>query len=177
MLTLFFALLVNSMTAHAQLRLSPVEGDFEAKVQVDYTYSAANYPLTGGSSSALPANSKFVRNMGTGEFSYDWSKHFRTWAGLSGGQSTTSVVDNNNLNPTVIVTDTKTNSGLSEGWLGAQYWARRGGLTLVPQGDFVFPFFRVDTTSNNTLIGEGAMRMRGGGWVMGDWDGFTTDIY
>ena len=78
---------------------------------------------------------------------------------------------------TSIVTQTNTNAGLNEGWLGAQWWTEYQALDIIPQVDFVFPFWRENDNSSSPLLGEGAMAFQAGSWVMIPLKDLTPFVY
>lgn len=174
---LIFALLTMSKSSFAQLRSPPQEGHFQFLGEFDYLTTSANYSAAGGPSQSLAGGGKLTNLSGTGEFTYDFSENIRAWAGLSGGQSQAYVIDTTYSTPTNIISDYHTNSGLSQGWIGAQGWWRLGEVDLVPEGDFIYPFFRVDQTSSNPLLGEGAMRLQAGSWLMLHLNELTPFVY
>jgi hypothetical protein len=75
------------------------------------------------------------------------------------------------------VTETHTVSGLNEGYLGGQWWTEFQQFDIVPQVDFVFPFWRVNSGSPTALLGEGAMRLQAGSWFMLPLKDFTPFGY
>ncbi|MGZ3722208.1 MAG: hypothetical protein ACXVA9_04710 [Bdellovibrionales bacterium] len=158
------------------MRFAPVEGQYEAKGEFQYLTTSANYPSGGGSSSSLLFGGKLTRMLGVAEVTYDFSPAIRFWGGFSGGQTTT---DNYNAAASVFSTvmQTKTLSGMSEGWLGGQWWTEYQKLDIVPQVDFVFPFSRANTNSPDPLLGEGAIRFQAGSWVMLPMNEFTPFGY
>ena len=164
MLILFFAYLMT-FSANAQVRFTPVAGQYEAKGEFQYLNTSANYPSDGGSSSNLYGGGKLTRMLGVGEVSYDLSPAIRFWGGFSGGQTTADVV-NSSQSVSSPVTNTHTLSGMSEGWVGAQWWIPFQKLHVVPQVDFVYPFTRVNQISPDPLLSDGAMQFTGGSWFM-----------
>lgn len=164
--------------AHAEYyRPRPVENDFFIRGQFDYYQTSANYPKGGGSSQGLPYNMRFSRLYLTGEAGYSFSKELRVWGGINGGQSTANVINYSQSGGSLVVTDTHTNSGINEGWLGAQYWVNLEGIDIVPQGQFTYPFWRVDRNSRDPLLGEGAMEVRPGVWVQMAFGNFLPFAY
>lgn len=89
------------------------------------------------------------------DFGYDWNSQLEIYGGTSASQ----VQSTNN-------SQTTSNNGFDEVRAGGRYWLNLQGFDLVPQFDFVYPFFRVDTGSSDPLVGEGAMKVRAGGWAM-----------
>lgn len=164
MLTLIFAYLLSSF-ASAQVRFAPIAGQYQAKGDFQYLTTSANYIAGGTSSTTLFGGGKLTRMLGEGEVTYDYSPAIRFWGGFNGGQTTAVVVDTLN---SVFSTVTKTvvSSGLNEGYAGGQWWTELQKFDIVPQVDFVYPFSRVNMTSQNPLLGEGAMRFQGGSWAM-----------
>lgn len=166
MLTLFFTFLSLTLSAHAQLLPPPTAGEFEIKGEFNYYSSAKNYAPDGGSVDLLNGG-KLTQMLGLGEFIFDWTQEWRLYAGASAGQTTT---DNYSLFS--LTNNTKTNSGLSEGWFGAQYWYELESFDLVPEVDIIYPGSRVDTNSDDPLLSEGALRLKGGAWAVYQWDDF-----
>ncbi len=145
-----------SLTAQAQLLPPPTAGEFEIKGEFNYFSTSSNYNPDGGKMT-LPNGSKLTQMMGLGEFIFDWTNEWRFTAGASAGQA---------------AVDSHTNSGLNEMWVGGQYWYELDAFDLVPEADLVYPGFRVKTESNDPLLGEGALRLKGGAWAIYQWDDF-----
>jgi hypothetical protein len=176
MLTLILAYIAMSMNANAQVRFAPVEGQYEIKADYQYLTTSANYPIGGGTSNSLFGGGSYTRMLGTGEVTYDFTPAIRFWGGFSGGQATANVV-NVSQSITSTVTQTNTNSGVNEGYLGAQWWTEYQALDIVPQVDFVFPFWRPNDQSSTPMLGEGALRFQAGTWVMLPLKDFTPFVY
>lgn len=174
---LIFVLLAMSKPLHAQYRLPPEESHFQLRGEFDYLTTSANYTSAGGSSIGLVGGGKLTNVSGLGEFTYDLNKQFRMWGGVSGGQTQAYVIDQTFTTSTDIITDYHTNTGLSQGWIGAQGWWHFNQVDLVPEGDFVYPFFRVDQTSTSPLLGEGSMNLQAGSWIMVHLNQLTPFVY
>lgn len=165
---------MSLQTHAAELRFVPVAGQYEAKGEFDYTTTSANYPSAGGSSLGLAAGAKLTRMLGVGEINYDYNSFLRFWGGFSGGQTQANVITG--VFPS-IVTDTHTNSGMNEGWLGGQWWTEFESFDVVPQVDLVYPFFRIGGAAVDPLLGEGAMRLQAGSWIMLPFGNLTPFVY
>ncbi len=163
MLTLFFSFL---MAARADIPQRPQPGGFELKSEFDYMSTHANYPPNGGTTQSLETRGKFVNMSGVGQFASDWDEHWRTYLGISGGQTSADVIDGQNTTPTNLAIDTKRVSGLNEGWAGIQWWNYLPRAQIVPQLDFSYPFFRATYDRDDPLLGEGAMRLQLGSWLL-----------
>lgn len=161
MLTLFFAFFtVFTSVAHAQLLPPPAEGEYQLRGEFSYFGTSANYG-NDGSKQSLVGGAKLNTMMGLGEFIFDWTPEWRFSAGFTGGQTSADRV----TAPSNVI-ETHTNIGVSEMWLGAQYWLNFASFDFVPDAAFYYPLFRVDTNSGDPLLGEGAIRMRGGAWLV-----------
>lgn len=126
----------------------------EIRGTASYFSSTANYS-DDGSSTDLANGGDFTSVMGDFIFSYDWKPDWRFYGGATAGYVETS--DGN---------FTRSNSGLNEIVAGAQNWYDVGSFDLGVQGDFVYPFFKIDENSDEAFMGEGAMRIRTGAWAI-----------
>ncbi len=145
MLIFFFLLISN---ANAEAPRPPRADTFEVRGTLSYFSTDANYTANG--SEALPLNGEFSNLLGDVQFTYDWRPDWRFYSALSMAKSESS---------------TNSNMGVNEFLVGAQKWFELGKLDVVPQGDFVYPLWRVDEGSDTPLLGEGAMKLRAGSWV------------
>jgi hypothetical protein len=151
MLTLFLAVLAISSESSAQAPAPPRENRYEIRGEFSYFASDSNY----GSGAQIPDGGEFTNALTAAQVFYDLTSDFRAYGGATYGW--TKADDGY---------ESRTHAGFSELSLGSQYWFRLPRLYLVPQGDFVMPAFRVDEYSEDALIGDGAMRIRGGGWAI-----------
>jgi hypothetical protein len=147
-------------TAHAQLLPPPAPGEYQIKGEFSYFTTSGNYE-SDGVSTELENGSKLSTMMGSGEFIVDMTRNIRLQAGFMGGQTGVDRYDK-------IEDETSyhTNMGVSDVWVRGQYWLNKWGFDVVPDAAFYYPLFRVDTTSGDPLVGEGAMRLRAGGWLI-----------
>lgn len=155
MLSLLSVLLAACISSFAEVPTSPRAGRTELRGTAAYFSSSANYTAGGGSSEELLNGGELTSVMGEFIFSYDWKPDWRFYGGATAGYVETS--DG---------TFTRSNSGLNEILAGAQNWYELGRLDLAVQGDFVYPFFKIDEESDEAFLGEGAMRLRGGAWAI-----------
>lgn len=169
MLTLFFAWMMSF--AHAERPLAPRPGAFNAGATFSYYKTTANF-TDGGSSKSLFNGAQLTNMTGDATLAYDFSRALRASAGLSYGQTST---DSNNLFGTGNVG--RSNSGVNEAHASALGWFNFGTVTLAPQADFIYPFWRVNEQSDSPLLGEGAMVARLGGWALVRLDMFTPFAY
>lgn len=151
-----FVLCFVSTSGQADAPRKLKSGNYRAGADVRYYSTTANFKTGGGTSKELSngASLRHIHNEYWAEFGVnpDW----RTAAGLSLGW--TSANDGR---------ETRDNSGLKELRMQTQYdfefMDRR--LTLIPDGQFVYPLFRVDTGTDSSLIGDGAMELDAGIWA------------
>ncbi len=148
---------------NAQLLPPPAPGEYQLKGQFNYFTTSANYDEDGNKNS-LENGSSLTTMQGSGEFIVDLTQNIRLQAGLIGGQ--TSV---NRYSRIEDSSSTHTNIGVSEFWGRAQYWLKFWNFDVVPDVGIYYPLFRVDTNSGDPLLGEGATRFQGGGWLILDW--------
>lgn len=174
MLTLFFTILSLLQAAHAEIPLTPINGQYEIKGEYQYLSTGANYNSNGNSTS-LVGGAKYVNMQGIGQFTYDLLPQWRAYAGASIGQTTTDVL--RYPTTTSLATESRSSTGFNEIWVGGQYWKLLGNFDLVPQVDFAYPLFRADYASNDPLVGEGATKFQLGSWLMYHWGQFTTYVY
>ncbi len=146
-------LLIGFLTSYAfaESPNPPRAGRIEGRATFSYYNSDANYSSTGAS--ALAPNGSLTLMQGDFTAIYDWQPDWRFAAGLNGG---------------FVESDdgfyTRSNSGVNEVFVSAQKWYESGPFDIAPQGDFIFPLWRPDTGNDEALLGEGAMRLRGGAW-------------
>ena len=165
MLTLFLtaAAILFSAPAQAQLLPPPAPGEYQLRGEFSYFKTTANFDGTGSKSALLNGASLSTMN-GLGEFIFDWTEEIRLHAGLVGGQTTA-----NRQSTLATPVEAHTNAGLSEAWVGGQYWYHYAAFDLVPDLELHYPLFRVDLNSGDPLLGEGALRLNGGAWLVGQW--------
>lgn len=165
MLTLFLAPFLFILTAGAEVPDPPQAGRMRTDAHLRYFTSNANFGEGGGSSVDLPNGAELKNGVIDGVFNYDFNSSLRVFGGARGGWINTS--------DGFIERDA---SGLTDVLAGGQYWMQIRRLRLVGQGDFSFPTLRVDEGSDEALVGEGAMSLRAGGWLIypsGSWDPFV----
>lgn len=149
-----------SSIAMAQLLPPPAPGEYQLKGEFSYFSSDGNY-ASDGVSTSLENGSKLSTMMGSGELIVDMTRNIRLQGGFMGGQTAVDRYDKIEN-----VSSYHTNMGLSEAWVRGQYWLNRWGFDIVPDAAFYYPLFRVDTNSGDPLVGEGAMHLRAGGWLI-----------
>lgn len=168
MLTVFLLLLGIPFEARAQAPELPIENQYELRLESSYFTTSGNFNTGGGSTTGLDENSSFTTSQTQFQALYDLRKNLRLNGGLNWGwsESYDGVFDT-----------ARHHSGVSEYFAGVQHWTRMDYLFLAPQADFVFPAFRIDENSDQVLIGEGAMRLRGGSWALLRIQHFRPFIY
>lgn len=142
----------------------PRAGTWEARGTYSYFSTEQNYSST--DTNVLVGDGSFTHMMGEGLVTYDWQPDWRFSAGMNFGWSES---DDGSF--------TRTNSGVNELLFSAQKWYESGPFDIAPQGDFVYPLWRVDEADDNVLIGEGAMRIRGGAWAFWPRDTYKPFAY
>jgi len=136
---------------HAESPNPPRAGRIEGRATYSYFSTESNYSARGAS--GLVRNGSLTHMQGDFTATYDWQPDWRFAAGFN----VAWVESDDGL-------FTRSNSGLNEGFASVQKWYESGPFDIAPQGDFVFPFWRVDEASDEALIGEGVMRLRAGSW-------------
>lgn len=153
MLTAFLLIFHLGIVNADEIPRAPHEGRYSVGLDGSYFWSSANYGHDGGSHESFG-----------GDYS-EWSLRPRAaWEMNSllrfyGSLGYLSVESTG-------TPGSSAGSGMSDAALGAQAWMDLGGVRLVPQADFVMPLYRVDKDSNNALLGEGAMTIQGGSWLL-----------
>lgn len=154
-LTLFLFVLAISFESYAQAPQLPRENQYEFAAEVSHFTTENNFGTYDGTSK-VPHVGSFTNTKTKLQVSYNLSSDWRVFGS---GSFAHSASDDGNLS--------RSNSGLSEFDLGGQFWKKLGpSIALGPEAVFTYPAFRVDEDSDDTLIGEGAMRLRTGGWVL-----------
>ncbi len=148
----FFSICADGADTPASMK----PGSYRVGTDFRYFSSKANYKSGGGTSKELANGSSFmhIHNGYFGEYAV--SRPLRVRGGLDLGFTRSE--DG---------TTTRDNSGLKDIQLGAQYdvlSSRRFALT--PDAEFVYPIFRVESGTDDSLIGEGAMELQGGTWAI-----------
>lgn len=162
MLTLFFVLMNLSW---AESPLPPSGLDYRLDADLSYFKTESNFVAGGSSAEDLRNGGSFTDLRTELKYTQDWDR----WQRFYGGLGYNSVESSDGVT-------TRTNSGLSELLFGYQYWLKISGQQLVPQADVVYPIFRVNREGDDALIGEGALKVRGGGWWLfrhGPWHPFV----
>jgi hypothetical protein len=165
MLTLFFGLLNVLCVGWAEAPNPPTHMDYRIDGTFQYFDSSANYTSGGGSSADLYNSGYFNDMIFTGLYTQDLDREKRVYGGFN--YSMTESYDG---------TNTRSNSGFNEILAGGQYWTNLFGYPTAPAADFVYPLYRVDKNGDDALLGEGAIKLRLGGWMMlGNpvWDPFV----
>lgn len=148
---MFLIAILTSPSAFAESPNPPRAGRWEGRATYSYYSTESNFSSTGAS--ALVRNGSLTQMQGDFAAIYDWQPDWR----FSGGFNVAWVESDDGLY-------TRSNSGMNEAFVSVQKWYESGPFDIAPQGDFVFPFWRPDEGSDEALIGEGAMRIRGGAW-------------
>jgi hypothetical protein len=154
MLTLFFRLISVLCVAWAEAPEAPTHLDYRVDANFSYFSTDSNYAPGGGSSTTLNNNGYFTDMITTGKFTQDLDREMRVYGGFT--YSMTESYDG---------TNTRSNAGFNELMAGGQYWMDILGFPTVPSVDLVYPIVRVDRGSDDALLGEGAIRVRGGSWM------------
>jgi hypothetical protein len=155
MLKLLSVLFAACVSVHAEVPSSPRAGRTEFRGSASYFSTSANYGAGGGGSEELPGGGSLTSIMGEFLFNYEWRPDWRLYGGATAGYVET---DDGAF--------TRTNSGVNELMAGAQNWYEMGRFDIAVQGDFIFPIYKVDDGGDEALLGEGAMRARGGAWAI-----------
>ena len=159
MLTLYFAvyaLTLGSISppARAERPVPPHQGRFHLGGDLEIFHSSANFTSAGKSQTLLNKASFDHQELDT-HGDYELSDQLRAFSHLIYGNTSAS-------NGTA----TNTNAGLNSLNVGAQWWLFTPRFFIVPQGQLTYPFWRVNASSTNALIGEGAMAVEGGAYAI-----------
>lgn len=153
MLTAFLLLFQLGFAAAAEIPLVPRAGHYTLGADVSYFKTDSNYSTGGGSYDGIGGDLTNLRfDLGA---AYDFTREIRAAARLG----ISSVTANGTPGST-------SNSGLNDIGLAAQYWWRSGALQLVPQADLTIPVYKVDAGASDAIIGEGALELAGGSWLL-----------
>ncbi len=166
MLIFFLALAANFYLAQAEVRDAPRGVDYRLDADLSYFSTQSNFTAGGGSTEDLPDSGYFTELVTRFLYTQDLGKMQRLYGGF-----TYSMVESDDG------FTTRENSGLNEILMGGQLWLNSGSLHLVPQADLVYPLFRIDRNSDDALLGEGAMKIRGGSWLILPYGNFIPFVY
>lgn len=165
MLTLFLHLITMGFSATAQVPQAPGGLDFRVDANLTYFSSQANFLPGGGSREDLRNGGYFTDIIGKLQYTQDLNKSQRVYGGFTFSQ--TESYDG---------TNTRSNNGFNEILAGGQMWFRMGSYNLVGSADLVYPLYRVDRNADDVPLGEGAMKIRGGGWFLYPMGQFTPFV-
>ncbi|WP_413943917.1 hypothetical protein [Bdellovibrio sp. HCB-162] len=122
---------------------------WEFEVSSQFFRSEANYPESGGSSQNLPNGNHYQLIDVTLATRYmprqNWSVF--GWGNVASAESKDSIA-------------TRTNSTLSEGAVGADFLIYNEMFQLIPEVIAVFPFEKIDNTSDTVMNSEGVIEVR-----------------
>ncbi len=165
MLTLLFtALSVLSVSpAHAQLLPPPAPGEFQLRGEFSLYNTSANYGGD-GNKNALPNGTNLKTMSALGEFIFDWTEEIRFHAGFTGGETT--AYRQRDITAPV---EAHSNSGISEAWAGGQYWYHYASFDLIPDAEVRYPFARVNLSTEDPLLSDGALSLIAGAWLTATW--------
>lgn len=163
MLTLFF--LLTHLT-WAETLEAPSGLDYRLDADVSYFSSSSNFIAGGGGAETLPNSGSFTDIQTALKYTQDLDVEQRVYGGLN--IASVESWDGNT---------TRSNSGLNEILAGWQYWIGWSSFHLVPHADLVYPLFRVDRGGDEALLGEGALKVRGGGTVLTKFGTWRPFIY
>lgn len=155
MLTLFLHLITLTFSAAAEVPAPPSGLDYRLDANVTYFNSDSNFTSGGGSTKALLNDGYFTDIIGRVQYTQDLDKAQRVYGGFTYSQ--TESYDG---------TATRTNNGFNELMAGGQWWFNFGPYRLVAAGDVVYPLYQVNKNGDDALLGEGAMKIRTGGWFI-----------
>ncbi|MGE4132036.1 MAG: hypothetical protein AB7F86_10400 [Bdellovibrionales bacterium] len=155
MLTCFFKLVLSSIVMAAESPEPPRGLDFRLDASASYFSSQTNYAAGGGGTEDLPNGGYFTEYVGIFKYIQDLNDNHRLYGGMA--FSFTESEDG---------TTTRSNSGVRELLFGGQYWGWASGkYFVIPQLDVVYPLFRVSRSSDDALLGEGALKVKAGSWL------------
>lgn len=154
-LTLMLAVLsvLLSVVIHAEVPNAPRPGRTEVRASATFFKTSSNY--VSGGIEELPGGGSLTNVQGEALYVYDWQADWKLFGGFNLGWTESS--DG---------TYTRTNSGLNEVIAGGQNWYEIGQFDFAAEGVLFYPLWRPDADSDEALIGEGAMRLRAGGWLI-----------
>jgi hypothetical protein len=150
-LILFFLLCISPL-AEAE-PIPPHVGEWSFTDYLSYYRTSGNYGSPGFSTNSLPNDGSYYSIQDQVTANYDLSPHWRLDASVGYGYA---VSDSTYF--------TYTGSDFTEGSGGIQYWYRRPMWAIVPTLHGGFPFFRINATFNDAMVGEGTVWAEPGSW-------------
>jgi hypothetical protein len=144
----FFSSLIWSGAASAEAPRPPREATWETRFTLSYFDTTENFTSNGRET--LLNGGEYTNLLGDFRFTYDWQPDWRFYASLNIVRADSALASN---------------SGVNELMAGAQKWYEAGKFDIAVEGEFVYPVWRVDEASDAPLLGEGAMRAKGGSWA------------
>jgi hypothetical protein len=142
------------------------EGRIFYQADTDYFTTDANYSNDGGSFEHMPSGYSITNLTSSMRAGYDFSSDLSIFGLLNYGYTMTS-------DPAY----DRTNSGVSDIGLGAQYILMTSPFVLIPDFEFFFPLFKIDEATDEALIGDGALSARLGTWLQKDISFFVLEGY
>lgn len=155
MLTSFLSIFVFLNVLQAQtLPKPPREKRVQTHATVDYFNTTANYGNAGGSFQDLPNGGSYKNILMRFGAAYDLDPQWHLLGSLLVSKATSE--------DSVTTRDTV---GVSEIGFGAQYWFMKQPFWVIPEFKFTYPLQRVSASTDDIIIGEGAMSFEGGAWL------------
>lgn len=139
---------------------------FMLSTGVNYFSTNANYSGGGGSYKDLPSSGRYdnIRLDALGRYDYSNKLSLKGGFGFARATSHTDQID-------------RTNTGVTDVYFGAQYhYIKSPTWNLFPDVWFGYPLFRVGN-STGPLLGEGAMYLQAGAWLMRRFGRFEPYVY
>jgi len=152
---LFLLILITPLSALAERPQAPQAHVYRVGADLSYFNSIANYD-SGGNPQPLMSGGSYTLTGGSLSGAYDWSQWLRTSADISFVQA----------HRTSDLYGEGSATGLNEISLLAQAWLPVGNFSFVPELAVNYPLWRLDESSEHPLLGEGATRFNGGGWLI-----------
>lgn len=161
MLTLFLSFAIMC-PAHAERPTALRTGQYSLGLDTAYFKSSANYD-TGGTSRSLFNGAGLTNLRGDLRVEYDFTRNYRAFASLSYASTHTESLDPIGTSRNI----GRDNAGMNDATVGALAWFTFDQVAFVPQVQLTYPFWHVSESSDMPLVGEGAMSLEAGGWVIG----------
>lgn len=138
------------------------EGRWEFSASLDYMHSTKNYE--DGSSSFKALNSGNYMQTVNIDVLTRWTALENFGFYLGAGMAATESES---------VASVRTNSGIRDIKMGVDMLAYQGWLELIPEVYLIYPFHKVESDTDDVLLGDGAMVFGGKLWAQKLWKSFN----
>lgn len=142
------------------------QGSLRLLSEANYFTTEANYASDGGTFTELQNGRNFKNLQIDVGGQYAFSKRLYLGSALS-------IANSESYDGSF----TRSNSGLTEVKFWAQYIVMVRPLRIIPEVQFWYPFNRVESNTDETLTGEGAMVLQPGSWFIKPFKAFDVFSY